>query len=90
MNGIKVIGILFSICSLVEIGYLNIISNKYKDKNVLFINLIKIIIVLLCITFVRINAIIFILFFYQIYISLKHFDELFSELIIKSIDVMRK
>mgnify|MGYP003294593275 CR=1 FL=1 len=87
MSNIKALGIFFSICSLVELGYLYIISSKYKDKNIVSINLIKIIITLFCMTFIEINVIILLLFIYQIYISLKYFDELFSELIINLINL---
>ena len=34
MSSMNALGILFSICSLVEVGYLYIFSNKYKDKNI--------------------------------------------------------
>ena len=89
MSSMNALGILFSICSLVEVGYLYIFSNKYKDKNIISINLIKIIIVLCCITFIKINIIILILIIYQIYSSLKYFDELFNEIIMKLINFIK-
>ena len=90
MNSIKALGIFFSICSLVEVGYLNIFANKYKDKSIIFMSLIKIIIILCCIIFIKIKIITLSLFIYQIYISLKYFDELFSEFIIKLINLKSK